>query len=77
MLVIRRAEPIDYLTNGYGEISYLHEAEWRVSFAGLHRMVLAKLQEELIQLIGKLRTENGVTKGVLENIVCVLAKYSE
>ena|SRR6187402_26842 len=78
VLLMRHLESIDYLSNEYREISYVDGDEWRVNFAGLHRMILAKLQEELIELVSKIGA-NGreVTKDVLANIESVLAKYSE
>jgi hypothetical protein len=78
VLLMRHPERIDYLSYEYREISYVDGDEWRVNFAGLHRMILAKLQEELIDMVGKIGA-NGhkVTKDVLANIEPVLAKYSE
>lgn len=79
-------ESLGYLSDlhhAYRQISYSYsdkttQKEWQVNFAGLHRMILVKLQKELIDLVGDI-ADNGhkVTEDMLERIEPVLAKYSE
>jgi cob(I)alamin adenosyltransferase len=71
------------LQDAYRQISYARykqrpaQKEWQVNFAGLHRMILAKLQKELIDLVGEIATNQGeVTENIVERIEPILAKYS-
>jgi hypothetical protein len=73
---------LDYLSNEFGELSYYHPneepSEWRVNFAGLQRMILAKLQEELIAKIRTIQdNEYQVTIQTIVEIEPILAKYSQ
>jgi hypothetical protein len=72
---------LDYLSNEYRELSYTHPDEepdeWHVNFAGLQRMILAKLQEELIVKIRQIQDNRyQVTVQTMAEIESILARYS-
>jgi hypothetical protein len=73
---------LDYLSNGYRELSYTHPDdgpdEWRVNFAGLQRMILAKLQEDLIAKICQIQDNRyQVSVQIMADIEPILARYSQ
>jgi hypothetical protein len=73
---------LDYLSNEYRELSYTHPNEkpdeWRVNFAGLQRMILAKLQEDLIAKIRQIQDNRyQATVHTMAEIEPILARYSQ
>ncbi len=73
---------LEYLSEEYRELSYAHPDEepdeWRVNFAGLQRMVLAKLQADLIAKIGQIQGDGyQATVQTITEIGPILAKYSQ
>jgi len=73
---------LDYLRDQYRELSYTHPDkepdEWRVNFAGLQRMILAKLQEDLITKIHQIQdNQHQATVQTIVEIEPILARYSQ
>ncbi len=81
-MIALNIEIISYLSDPaevYRQISYSYPSrkpdEWRINFGGLQRMVLAKLQAELIAKVER----NGcqVTNQVMSEIEPLISRYSE
>ena len=74
---------IQYLSNNsqvYREFLYFDdsEREWRVNFRGLHRMILARLQENLISEIGEIKRSGFmITDEGLARLEPLLTRYSK
>lgn len=72
---------LEYLSSEYRELSYTHPDEepdeWRVNFAGLQRMILGKLQEDIIAKIRQIQdNRHQVTVQTMVEIEPLLARYS-
>ncbi|OOG00950.1 hypothetical protein ASPCADRAFT_706 [Aspergillus carbonarius ITEM 5010] len=74
---------IQYLSNNsqvYREFLYFDDAEreWRVNFRGLHRMILARLQENLISEIGEIKRSGFmITDEGLARLEPLLTRYTQ
>ncbi|CEL11201.1 hypothetical protein ASPCAL14304 [Aspergillus calidoustus] len=74
--------PIQYLSgnpNVYREFTYFDadEQEWRVNFGGLQRMVIARLQEELVDEVSHIKSANfSVTDQGMSKVESILMRYT-